>query len=132
LNSATGNSYSEQQIIEKEGEILRTMKWDLLKYSIIDFVNLFLSQGCIFSHDELSVIKKENMGRNSVTKVSQQNAEYLRKYAEFFTDFCLQDENFIYSNYCLLACAILAFSRKHIRLNNLWPIELELMSGTTS
>ena len=43
LNSATANQYSDKEIIEKEGEILKTLKWDLMKYSTIDFVNLFLN-----------------------------------------------------------------------------------------
>ena len=41
LNSATRNSYSEELIISKEGEILKTLKWDLLRYTILDFVVLF-------------------------------------------------------------------------------------------
>ena len=54
LNSATKNSYTYEQIIDKEGEILRTLKWELLQYPIIDYINLFLNQGCLFDSDILS------------------------------------------------------------------------------
>ena len=52
LNSATKNSYTYEQIVDKEGEILLVLDWDLLLYPIVDYVNLFLNQGCLFTTDE--------------------------------------------------------------------------------
>lgn len=43
LNSATKNSYSYQQIITEEGIILKALNWDLLKYTILDYVDLFIN-----------------------------------------------------------------------------------------
>ena len=43
LNSATKNSYSYQQIINSEGIILKAINWGLLKYTILDYVELFLN-----------------------------------------------------------------------------------------
>lgn len=43
LNSATRNSYSYDIIIAKEGEILATLGWDLLRYTVLDYVHLFIN-----------------------------------------------------------------------------------------
>jgi hypothetical protein len=43
LNSATKNAYTYETIIAKEGEILACINWDLLRYPILDYVNLFLN-----------------------------------------------------------------------------------------
>ena len=43
LNSATRNSYSYEQIIAKEGEILHVLEWDLLLHPILEYVNFFLN-----------------------------------------------------------------------------------------
>lgn len=43
LNSATKNSYTYEQIIEKEGEILEKLGWDLVQYPILEFVNIILN-----------------------------------------------------------------------------------------
>ena len=48
LNSATKNSYTYDKILAKEGEILATINWDLLQYTVLEYVILFLNQGCIF------------------------------------------------------------------------------------
>lgn len=64
-------------------------------------------------------------------KITQQNCEYLRRYAEFFTDFCIQEESFLYVNQLNLACAIIAFSRCYSKVLEIYPKELELMTGVT-
>ena len=38
LNSATKNSYSYEQIVGKEGEILAVVNWQLLRYTVLDYV----------------------------------------------------------------------------------------------
>jgi hypothetical protein len=43
LNSATRNSYSYEIIIAKEGEILATMNWELLRYTVLDYVHIFIN-----------------------------------------------------------------------------------------
>lgn len=86
LNSATKNSYTYDQIIDKEGEILRTLRWDLLHYPIIDYVNLFLNQGCLFESDSINS-DQQLSPRHSNVNIG--HAEYLRRLASFFTDFCL-------------------------------------------
>jgi hypothetical protein len=53
LNSATKNAYSYDQIIKKEGEILRTLNWNLLRYTLLDYVHILLNQGCLYETDHL-------------------------------------------------------------------------------
>ena len=36
----------------------------------------------------------------------------------------------MYSHPMLLSCAILAFSRKNTRIAVIWPLEMELLTGT--
>lgn len=43
LNSATKNAYSYELIISKEGEILKTINWELLQYSVLDYIYIFLN-----------------------------------------------------------------------------------------
>jgi hypothetical protein len=53
LNSATRNAYSSDYIIKKEGEIMKKINWDLLQYTVHDYVQLYLNQGCLFDSDEV-------------------------------------------------------------------------------
>jgi hypothetical protein len=55
----------------------------------------------------------------------------MRRYAEFFTDFCIQEECFMYVNQMYLACAILAFARKYTKLAGIYPYEVELLTGVS-
>lgn len=43
LNSATRNAYTYETIISKEGEILATIGWDLLRYTVLDYVHVFIN-----------------------------------------------------------------------------------------
>lgn len=52
----------------------------------------------------------------------------MRKYAEFFTDFCIQESDLIFESAHLMTCAILAFTRKHLNCEIIWPHEMELVS----
>lgn len=137
LNSATRNSYSYETIITKEGEILATIGWDLLRYTVLDYVHIFINQGCLFETDSIAASTssvnmngKTPLGLSSSNRsITVQNSEYLRRYAEFFTDFCIQEESFLYVNYLYLACAIIAFSRRYSKVNVIYPKELELLTG---
>jgi len=120
LNSATRNAYTYETIIGKEAEILACIGWDLLRYTVLDFVHVFINQGCLFETDMLS---------KAGQRVTPQNSEYLRRYAEFFTDFCIQEESFLYVNQLQLACAIIAFSRRYSKVSVVYPRELEMMTG---
>lgn len=139
LNSSTRNAYTYEQIISKEGEILATINWDLLRYTVLDYVHLFINQGCMFETDYFtnnqvqSTSGSNNKSPNCQASkaITPQNCEYLRRYAEFFTDFCIQEESFIHVDSLHLACAIIAFSRRYAKVSVIYPRELELMTGVS-
>ena len=51
LNSAAGNAYTFDQIIDMEGYLLQVIDWQLLQYPVFEFINLFLGHGCLFEGD---------------------------------------------------------------------------------
>lgn len=57
-----------------------------------------------------------------------QSASSLRKYAEFFTDFCIQESQFIRTEPLSLATAIIAVTRKHMCLETIWTEEMCLLT----
>ena len=61
-------------------------------------------------------------------KPTVQLAEHFKKYAEFFADFCLYQECFMTVDPYLLACAIVAYTRKYMGVAIIWPSELELLT----
>jgi hypothetical protein len=67
LNSATRNAYTYETIISKEGEILATINWDLLRYTVLDYVHIFINQGCLFDSDTISATNQQ--GKTQITKV---------------------------------------------------------------
>ena len=52
------------------------------------------------------------------------SAANLRKYAEFFTDFCIQESQLMRIEPLNLASAIIAITRKHMNLVTVWTEEL--------
>jgi hypothetical protein len=58
-------------------------------------------------------------------QVTTKLVDNMRKYAEFFADFCAQENDLLTVDAHFLACAIIAFTRKHLNLSVIWPIELE-------
>ena len=52
----------------------------------------------------------------------------MRKYAEFFTDFCIQETHLVKAEPLLLAVAILAITRKHMSLETVWTEEMTLLT----
>ena len=87
LNSATDNSYSYDKIVKMEGHFLSVISWELLQYTVLDFLNLFLAQGCFFS--TYRILGKQSEKTITDSRAVAEQANNLRKYAEFFTDFCI-------------------------------------------
>lgn len=135
-----------------EGQVLKVAEWELLRYTILDYVELFMNQGCLFESDELisssgqvtsfaSDKNRSSLGgvnakspaknKGSSSNSRTQTCEYLRKYAEFFTDFCIQEECFLFVNPLYMACAIIAFARKYTKLVVIYPTELEALTYTS-
>ena len=53
----------------------------------------------------------------------------MRKYAEFFTDFCIQESSLVKVEPYLLACGILAATRKHLNFETVWSWEIQKLTG---
>lgn len=52
----------------------------------------------------------------------------MRKYAEFFTDFCVQENDLVKESAHKMTCAVLALTRKHLNCEVIWPHEMELVT----
>ena len=123
LNSAVNNQYVFDEFIDMEGHVLSTIDWQLMQYPIHDFINLFLAHGCLFDSDLILQLDRPEV------KPTKSQAANLRKYAEFFTDFCIQETQLIKSDPLLLAIAIIAVTRKHMNLETIWTQEMVLLTS---
>jgi hypothetical protein len=83
-----------------------------------DFLNLFLQQGCLFKTDRVLPCSQEPC---------KQLAKNMRRHAEFFADFCVQEQELVFESAFFLAAAVLAFTRKHLNLEIIWPKEMEIL-----
>ena len=122
LNSATDNAYSYEKIVAMEAKLLSVIDWDLMQYPTFEYLNFFLAQGCFFSTD--SVLLKDG----GTQFVSSSHASNFRKYAEFFSDFCVQESDLLQVEADVLSAAIIAFTRKHLNLQVIWTNEIEKLT----
>jgi hypothetical protein len=53
----------------------------------------------------------------------------MRKYAEFFTDFSVQESDLLNVPTQIVACSIIALTRKHLNCEVIWPWELSACTG---
>lgn len=130
LNDMVRRKYNADLIIQMEGVVLETINWNLMVYSIYDYVKLFISQGCLFDNEEVLKQQGDDILDDSTIRErpSTKLAEHFKKYAEFFADFCMYQECFMTCDPYLLACAIVAYTRKYMCVAIIWPSELELLT----
>lgn len=121
LNYQVGNRYNSNLIISTEGKVLDVIDWQLMIFPIYDYVKLFISQGCLFK-DEQILRSAQMMNDNEayLDKPTPELAEHFKKYAEFFADFCLYQQCFMTVDPYLLACAIVAYTRKYMGVAIIW------------
>jgi hypothetical protein len=136
LNDMVKKKYDADLIIYMEGVVLETIDWNLMVYSIYDYVKLFISQGSLFENEEIlkpnsnqsdQILDDSTIKERPTVKL----AEHFKKYAEFFADFCMYQECFMTMEPYLLACAIVAYTRKYMGVAIIWPTEMELLSQTS-
>ena len=82
LLKACKGKYNIYKFKQEEVKVLGILNFNLSFTIPIDFVDLFLAQGIYFQGDILPSAPS--------TKPNKKIPEYLRKYAEFFADLCLQ------------------------------------------
>jgi len=108
---------SKINIRQYEAQIMDHLNWDLQRITAMEFINFFISQGIAFTSDSV----------NS-SLPNEQTAKSLRQYAEFFTDMCLQEYEFISADSLLLASGIIAAARKMLKFKDVWRKELEILT----
>lgn len=79
------------------------------------------------SDDFANVVSYEKVF-DKVQKVNDKIIRYLRKYACFFGDLCVQHLSIMKWKYSLLGACCLAASRKALNLARIWTPELEQMT----
>lgn len=102
-----------------ELEVLRLLGWQLRALPPNHFVNFFMSKGILFEDDRWQGNRK----------IMEKIPKYVKKYAEFFCNLCLQD--YVFSKYppSLLGAAICAAARAALNLNHEWRSELDQVTG---
>ena len=130
LNDMVRRKYTADLIIEMEGVVLDKIDWNLLVYTIYDYVRLFISQGCLFDNEEILKSNTDDILDDSSIKErpTHRLAEHFKKYAEFFADFCMYQECFMRDDPYLLSCAIVAYTRKYMGVAIIWPQEMEMLA----
>ena len=90
--------------------MLSTLNWDLMLATPIDFLNVYLAMGIMFSNDR--VPSAHNAQEMDIP--NQKTLEYLRKYCEFFIDLCLQEYDFQRYESQTIAVAVIMSARKGV------------------
>jgi len=65
---------------------------------------------------------------DKIQKVNEKIIRYLRKYACFFGDLCVQHLEIMKFKQSILSATCLAASRKALNLSNIWTLELEKLT----
>ena len=86
----SNKQFTAQQVIRNETNVLQVLNWDIMLSSPIDFLNVYLALGILFSNDRVPV--PQNPQEMDVP--NSKTLEYVRKYCEFFADMCLQEYEF--------------------------------------
>lgn len=124
LNHCCKNMFTAPLICKMEVMILNLLNWELMVLTPRHFLETFLARGAagIYPDDLLN----EAMVPFDKHQLLQQ---YLRKYAEFFTDFCLHEHSFCNYTPSIVASSSLAAARKKLKITPLWPNRLNEMTG---
>lgn len=105
-------------IMQYEVQIMSLLHWDMQGVTALDFVELLVAQGVVFTTDSLLA-----------TANTEQIAKSTRQYAEFFADLCLQEATLSQTDPLRLAGGILAAARRSMGFGRVWPFELEALTG---
>lgn len=97
--------------------VLRHLNWNLNVITPIHFLKYYLDEGFVFERDLQA--GDETFARKA--------KRYAKKYADFFAELTLQEHQFQQYLPSVLAAAIVACSRRAIKLEPVWNDELEQM-----
>lgn len=113
-------SQSHDSLSFRDGEctVLGYLNWKLRAITPLHVVGYFLSVGVTFTNDSWQE-------RGLIEKIPK----YVKKYAEFFCNLCLQDYSFQQYAPTQLAAAIILSSRVALQLKPKWRVELTELTG---
>lgn len=117
LNECSNDAYTPELIKEMEVMVLNHLQWSLDAITPLHFLHLFLTQGITFEKDIVD-------GKPFTKKA----ARYVKKYVTFFADLCLQDHGFLQYPPSILAAAIIAASRRAVKVDPIWNDSLQALT----
>lgn len=126
ISTLTRGQYSEKQILNCERNILMCIDYQLHFATPADIVTHFLNQGIMFHNDEVYKGKETRETEAPTQKVVQ----YVRKFAEFFVDMCLQEYDFQKYDSHTIACSIILASRRAVHFKKTWHDEFSFLLDT--
>lgn len=115
LNECSNNSFTIQELKDMEISVLRALNWQLTIVSPIHFLHLYLARGIVFESDLF-----EGGPQNKAATI-----KYAKKYADFFAELSLQEYTFQQYLPSVMAAAIVAASRRAVKIDPIWNTELE-------
>lgn len=84
IQTISKEKFKSKDILFMEKEILKTLNWNLMVKTPADYVDLFLSQGVLFSNDQ--IIPTSEIYKRGQTKPDQTIATKLKDYSSFLLD----------------------------------------------
>lgn len=115
LNECSNNAYSIDALKEMEVSVLRHLNWSLALVTPIHFLHFYQARGIIFQND---LFEGGPGNRRSALK-------YVKKYADFFAELCLQEYAFQQYLPSIMAAAVIAAARRAVKIDPIWNNELE-------
>jgi hypothetical protein len=115
LNECSNNAYTVDALKEMEVSVLRHLNWCLSLITPIHFLHFYQARGIVFIND---LFEGGPSNRKSALK-------YVKKYADFFAELCLQEYAFQQYLPSIMAAAVIAAARRAVKIDPIWNAELE-------
>ncbi len=118
LKTCCGNIYTEADILSMEGTVLTELNWRLAVATPVHFLGIYVHEGVVFENDII-----DNM------PACAKAVRYVRKYVDFFAELHLQEYSLQEFLPSITAAAIVACSRRAVKLEPIWNPQLEALTG---
>lgn len=118
LNECSNNAYSVDALKEMEVSVLRHLGWCLSLVTPIHFLQFYQARGIVFLAD---LFEGGPDNRASALK-------YVKKYADFFAELCLQEYTFQQYLPSVMGAAVIAAARRAVKIDPIWNEELESLT----
>lgn len=115
LNECSNNAYTVDALKEMEVSVLRHLNWCLALITPIHFLHFYQARGIVFQNDLF-----EGGPTNARPAL-----KYVKKYADFFAELCLQEYSFQQYLPSVMAAAVVAAARRAVKIDPIWNTELE-------